>query len=363
MLYLNRRTFLTTTIASVLGMGAQARERYYTLDDFEKVRKIDMHFHQNIMHEQFPSFMRSLGFQIISVNVDEGTSLKEQFEVIQQLQPQFSKTLGFVGAFPVDGIDNPQFATQTIEHIKRYVAAGAKGFKVWKNIGMVLKNKQDQFVFIDDPLFTPIFTYMEQNKIPLMAHLGEPKNCWLPLEQITTAADRRYYTRHPEFHMYQRTDHPTYEQLIGARDNLLKRHPQLRFAGAHLASLEWSVDEMAAFLDRFPNAMLDTAARVDHLQYQSALDKARVRDFLITYQDRLMYGSDTTITAKNNTEATQEALLRKLRNDWAYFATNQVVFEKVPVAGKERAIVGLQLPKSVMDKIFYKNAQKFFQLS
>ena len=47
-------------------------------------------------------------------------------------------------------------------------------------------------------------------------------------------------------------------------------HPALRFDAVHLASLEWDVDRVAAFLDRFPNADVDVAARLVHLEYQAA---------------------------------------------------------------------------------------------
>jgi len=49
--------------------------------------------------------------------------------------------------------------------------------------------------------------------------------------------------------MYLHPEMPSYEDQLKARDGLLERHPKLQFTGAHLASLEWSVDELAAFLE------------------------------------------------------------------------------------------------------------------
>ena len=73
---------------------------------------------------------------------------------------------------------------------------------------------------------------------------------------------------------------------------MLRAHPALRFDAVHLASLEWDVDKVAAFLDRFPNANVDVAARLVHLEYQAASDPQKVRQFLMRYQDRMLYGSD-----------------------------------------------------------------------
>jgi hypothetical protein len=71
----------------------------------------------------------------------------------------------------------------------------------------------------------------------------------------------------------------------------LNAHPALRFDAVHLASLEWDVDNVANFLERFPNANVDLAARLVHLQFQAARNPAKVRQFLLRYQDRILYGS------------------------------------------------------------------------
>ena len=73
-----------------------------------------------------------------------------------------------------------------------------------------------------------------------------------------------------------------------------------------MASLEWSVDRLAVFLDRFPNANVDIAARMTQIQYQSNQDREKVRDFFIKYQDRLMYGTDIADNPPNPTRANDD---------------------------------------------------------
>ena len=111
---------------------------------------------------------------------------------------------------------------------------------------------------------------------------------------MTTENDRSYFRDHPEYHMYLHPEQPSYASLIAARDRFVARHPKLSFVGAHLASLEWSVDELATFLDSHPNATADLAARMTQVQYQSQSDRGKVRRFFVKYQDRLLYGSDLT---------------------------------------------------------------------
>jgi hypothetical protein len=95
--------------------------------------------------------------------------------------------------------------------------------------------------------FTPIFRMLEERGTVVLGHLGEPRNAWLPLAEMTINGDREYFKTHPQYHMATHAEWPSYEQQIAARDRMLDRHPRLRFVGVHLASLEWSVDRITGF--------------------------------------------------------------------------------------------------------------------
>jgi predicted TIM-barrel fold metal-dependent hydrolase len=162
---------------------------------------------------------------------------------------------------------------------------------------------------------------------------------------------------------------PSYEVLIAARDRFVAYHPHLTFVGAHLASLEWSVAEVGKFLDRFPNASVDLAARMTQVQYQSNRDYEQVRDFFIRYQDRLLYGSDLTENPPSASERAQNPPVDSAadftteaddfwRSDWQYLATQSV--QHVDAIGADAR--GLGLPKEVIDKIYYANARRVFRL-
>jgi len=134
---------------------------------------------------------------------------------------------------------------------------------------------------------------------------------------------------------------------------MLASHPDLRFVGMHMASLEWSVDELARFLDRFPNANVDLAARMGQLQYQSGRAREHVRAFLIKYQDRLMYGTDLAQSSEQSDALFNQDADTVWRRDWRYF--NTATWFKVPEL--DQKVQGLALPKEVVDKIYRRNAQ------
>ena len=209
---------------------------------------------------------------------------------------------------------------------------------------------------IDDPRFDPIIDFIIKNSIPVVGHLGEPKNCWLPVEKMTIKGDKNYFSEHPEYYMYLHPEFPSYEEQIAARDNMLEKHPGLKFIGAHLGSLEWSVDQLAKRFDKFPNMAVDMAARITHLQYQAKTNWQKVHDFCITYQDRLLYATDILVNETDSTEAIKKQAHGTWLNDWKFFTTN----EKMQSPEVEGGFNGLKLPRTVIDKIYRKNAERWF---
>jgi Amidohydrolase len=209
---------------------------------------------------------------------------------------------------------------------------------------------------IDDPKFDPVFDFIRARHRVLIGHQGEPHNCWLPIAQMTVNNDKEYFREHPQYHMFLHPELPSYEDQMAARDRMLAKNPQLKFMGAHLASLEWSVDRLAAFLDRYPNTVVDLAARMGQVQYQSNLDPGKVRGFFIHYQDRLLYGTDLSQDpGANPQELRREAHATWLR-DWRYLATSATF--RVPEL--DAPVHGLSLPKDVLLKIYSGNAERWF---
>jgi predicted TIM-barrel fold metal-dependent hydrolase len=275
---------------------------------------------------------------------------------LKNLKQYHPDQLEFTATFCLDGWDDPGWTENTIAWIDQCISDGAVAVKVWKNIGMEFRDKDSLLIMIDDPQFDLVFRHLAEKGIPLVGHLGEPKNCWLPLDEMTTKNDSGYFSRNPQYHMYKHPEFPSYEDQIAARDRMLEKNPRLKFIGCHLASLEWSVDELADFLDRFPNASVDMAARMGQLFYQTAENHEKVRDFFIRYQDHILYGTDIT-----DRGGEKDPLHNRMREtwlrDWEYMVTDHNLTSNL-INGKFR---GLKLPKTVIDKIYYKNAMEWYK--
>jgi len=335
-----------------------ATESYYKEDDYFLLEKFDSHFHFLSMDTSFLPFAKSENFKLLAVNVEAYPSLpvNEQQDIALHQKSASNGRVQFAASFSVANWDNDDWVQETLAYLKDSFAKGAIAVKVWKNIGMELRDKEGNLIMIDHPRFDSIWNFLIENDIPVIGHLGEPKNCWLPIEEMTVQGDKEYFSEHPEYHMYLHPDMPSYEEQLEARDNVLRRFPELKFIGAHLGSLEWSVDELAKRLDRYPNFAVDMAERISHLQLQSIDNHKKVRDFFIKYQDRLLYGTDLSITGSRTALEMEDHAHNRWFGHWRYFTSGDKM-EATKVKGE---FDGLKLPREVIEKIYSLNARKWF---
>ena len=351
---------------------------FYSRDDFVRIPKCDAHLHYDLFNDAFLKYAGSINMRLLTINTTMGESIGKQFRISKSLKKKHPFLADFVGTFDPAGFSSETFVPDTIARIRECIDAGARGIKVWKNIGMALKDKAGKYIMADHPVFAPVFACMEKEGIVLTTHLGEPRNCWLPYNEITLDDDLQYYKQHPEYHMYQHPDMPSYEQQISVRDHLLEKYPELEHVGAHLGSLEWNIDEVACRLDRYPRFSVDLSARMGHLQLQAICNREKVYSFFTRYQDRLLYGSDCSITERNAgtllkiyhillsgryIKKVNLNLYNTWLSHWLFLATDEEIpTGKFCMENTPATIKGLKLPKKVIDKIFFGNAVRIYKL-
>ena len=297
--------------------------KYYKEKDFGIVRKIDAHIHVRILNDSIAQQATVDNFQFINVNVNHTDStLQLQKKYTKYQVETHPKQIMWVDAFSMKNWDSPNWTQETIEMLKESFDKGALGIKIWKNIGMSVKDVNGQLIMIDNPRFDSVMLYIINQNKTVMGHLGEPRNCWLPLEQMTVNNDREYFKKWPQFHMYLHPEMPSYEAHINARDRFLARHPDMRFVGAHLGSLEYDVDSLAKRLDRFPNMAVDIADRLGHLQFQSQKNYNKIRNFILKYQDRIIYGTDLVLWESGVQAKAKERFHKRWLDEWRYLTND-----------------------------------------
>jgi predicted TIM-barrel fold metal-dependent hydrolase len=352
------RAAVLAGLCLVAGASIGAESATYSERDFSRIEKIDTHVH---LHGSLPQFMKRAqadGFRLLTINVNYSAfpPLPQQRADALALKRRYPDRVAFAATFDASDSKQSGWLARAEAQLNDDLAKGAVGVKVWKDIGMQQRDPNGRAVMVDDARFTPIFQFLEPRGAVVLGHQGEPRNAWLPLDQMTTRGDRQYFTEHPEYHMFAHAEWPSYEEQLAARDRLLVRHPQLKFVALHLASLEWSVDRIGEFLNRYPNASVDLAARLVHLKLQASADGERVRQFFIRYQDRIVYATDLTRLPEQADAAFAEEAHTVWLNDWRFLSGGAELHSDE----FDAPFRGLALPRDVLDRIYHANARRLF---
>ena len=323
-----------------------------------QMKLIDAHIHYCGDHPDCVQALEALDVKLLNVCVaySPGGWL-DQKERYRGLAKAFPGRYAWCTSFDPPDFAAAGYAERVIAGIEADYADGACACKVWKNIGMELRKPSGDYVRIDDPLFQPLFDYLGRAGRPVLMHIGEPRECWLPLDP--SSAHYGYYSTHPEWHMHGRPGIPSYESLIAARDLVVERNPKVRFIGAHLGSLEHDLSEVARRLDRYANLMVDTGARMINLM---RAERSDARDFLTRYADRVIYGSDFF------EERSQAALDLDARRKnivllgQAQGAERAFLESTDMVSYDAHTFPGLGLPAAVVQKLIIENAHSCYGL-
>jgi predicted TIM-barrel fold metal-dependent hydrolase len=318
------------------------------------IRPIDAHVHVFRTAPEFQKMLEDEHLTLLDILVVDDTwaprkELQPQIEAAWNLVHGSHGHIRLCTTFDPFQFNTPGFPTASIRQINRDFRNGAVAMKIWKNIGMEVKNGEGQYVLPDDLKLQPIFADLASKNKTLLAHLAEPDLAWQPLD-VNKDPLAEYYLENPQWHMLNKPGVPSKQAILQARDHILERNPDLRVIGVHLGSMERDLDGLARCLDRHPNFAVDTAARMEYLEFG---DRDQVRAFLIRYQDRVIYGTDLDVNPDADVKQSVQEWKQTYASDWKFLATDQTL----QIDG--RIVRGLKLPPDVLQKIYRTNAQRW----
>lgn len=348
---MRRNLFVVLSVVLMVMAGCTEKKPL----SYKDLSKIDAHVHVRTENPIVMEIAKAHNFKYLSIATRSASqeNIDAQLNFTKEVKKAYPNEIAYATTFSMDDFGRPGWVEDVIVRLMKDFEEGAIAVKVWKDIGMTFQDSLGNFIMIDDPRFGPILDFIAVNGKTLVAHIGEPKNCWLPLDSMTVINDRNYFKENPQYHMYLHPDYPSYERQVESRNNILANHPNLTVVGAHLGSLEWSVEELAKRLDQYPNFAVDMAARVCHFQVQ---DRQKVKDFITKYQDRLLYSTDLVINDKMDVEKRMSQLEDEWRSDWKYFTTT----EEMNSPNVEGTFQGLGLSEDVLKNIYYNNTLKWY---
>ena len=260
------------------------------------------------------------------------TASSERFKVF--VTPDFSK------------IDEPDFGKKEAAKLEEAVKAGVRGLKIFKSLGLNIRDKSGNLVSVDDPRIDPIWAKCGELGIPVLIHVSDPVAFHAgPIDRYNERYDE--LVGNPSWSFFGEK-FPSKEDLLAQRNRLIAKHSKTIFIGAHVADLAEDLGRVSMWLEQFPNYYVDISARIGELGRQPYT----ARRFMIQYQDRILFGSDTP----PNAEA--------YRVYFRFLETDDEYFDPTPAHKLQGRwmIYGVNLPDDVLEKIYNKNALKIFKM-
>ena len=296
--------------------------------------RIDTHVHLNRLSRPMIEGLKTTRWKALSICVsratgNDPTDLDQQLRGTAEISKESGGSIAWAGSFDARRWADADFGAATIAALHQQFRDGAIAVKIWKNIGMSIRTESGKYLLPDNAAFHPIYGMLQKEGRTLIAHLAEPNGAWLPLDEHNP--EKGFYSSHPEWLMYGRTDGPSKEDILKARDGIAARYPKLRIVGCHLGSNEEDLEVLSSRLDRLPNFAVDLAARI---RYLAAGNREKARAFLIKYQDRITYGTDFTLGPGADEQRAWASLAARHDLDWQYFSSaDAVTYNRSEVQG------------------------------
>ena len=230
------------------------------------------------------------------------------------------------------------FGERAAAQLERDVANGAQGLKIFKNLGMFLKDEDGSIVSADDPRLDPIWEKCAELGIPVLIHVGEPSPFFAPHDRLN---ERWYELKERPDRKRPPEEFGTWEEVMAGQHNLFRKHPETTFINAHLGWMGNDLGRLGRLLDELPNVYTEIGAVLAEIGRQPRF----AREWLIKYRDRVMFGKDAWAPSEYH----------------VYFRTLETADEYFKYYRKRHAhwrIYGLDLPDEVLRKLYFENALK-----
>ena len=280
------------------------------------------------------------------VNLDGrwGAELRANLERYDEAHPDRFSTFAHVDWSVLAAEDEGAASRAMVDQLRASAAAGAKGLKVWKDLGLAVRDRGGRLVLPDDPRVAPVFAAAGELGLPVLIHVADPVAFFQPLDETNERLEE--LLANLDWHVGDRATFPPFERIIDSFEALVASHPTTTFIGAHVACFAEDLAWVSRMLGTYPNLFADIAARLPELGRQPRA----ARRLLLAHPERILFGLDLFPPTREN----YEIHFRFLETDDEHFAYSA---DDPPPEGRW-AISGLDLPDDVLREISMGNARR-----
>jgi len=281
---------------------------------------------------------------IVNLSGGFGDVLLRNLEALDQASPGRFATFCNVDW---DGVGTPGWTERATAQLRTDVGAGARGLKIFKDLGLRVRDGQDALVMPDDPRIADLWEQAGALGVPVLIHTADPVAFFRPLDRFNERWEELH--RHPEW-LFHGPGYPSFEALIESLYHLVEAHPRTTFITAHVGCYPENVAFVSRMMAVYPNLYTDISARIAEL----GRAPYSARKWFVAHADRILFGTDATPSP-----AVYRRYFRFLETDDEYFA--YAPGAAIPPQGRWR-IYGVYLPDEVLRKVYHDNAARLLGL-
>ncbi len=282
------------------------------------------------------------------VNLDGrwGTELAENLERYDLAHPGRFHTFAHLDwrVLSEDG----DASTALVAQVEVAADQGAKGLKVWKDLGLSVRDGQGSLVMPDDPRLHDALVRAGQLGLPVLIHTADPLAFFQPLDEHNERIEE--LAKHPDW-WFGDPGLPGFDELLGSMASLIESCPGTQFVGAHVGGAAEDLGLVARLLDRLPNLSVDLGGRMAELGRQPRAAAKLIK----RYPDRVLFGTDAFPVGPED-----------YRHWYRFLETDDECFDyapeaEVPPQGRWQ-VSALNLPTEILPKLYSGNTSRLLNI-
>lgn len=172
-----------------------------------------------------------------------------------------------------------------IKDLHRAKNQGARGIKVWKDLGLHVRDGFEKLVLPDDRRLTDVFTAAGELGLPILVHTADPIAFFQPLDGTN---ERFEELQNEPTWWFGGAEFPSFDRLMSALETAIKNSPHTIFIGAHVGCAAEDLDWVNRMLSDYPNFYVDLGGRLGELGRQPI----RFRKLVECHPSRILFGTD-----------------------------------------------------------------------
>ena len=323
---------------------------------------IDAHLH--VTSETIDRCLRVMDENYIAYGMNIGIG-GESFEQFAKAYQSHKDRLGMMYRFNwKEWLTDSEYVKKAPDLLESAVAKGAHGVKIWKDLGLTVRDPEGNLVSINDERLYPIWERAEQLGCIVAFHTVDPVAFFEPWNDKNERWEE--LELHPDWSFADRSIYPARDEVLDQRNKVIKAFPKLKFQCVHVANYSENINAVSDWLDEMPNMYLDLSARFGELGRH---DPEEGRKLFTKHQDRIMFGTDRVFRVDGDVQGagpkkifTKEEDNKFYDSHWTYLETNQKQFDHpTPIQGNWK-IDGIGLPQNILKKIYWDNAFDLYNL-